>query len=95
MGIELVLRGPVAADQQDAQFIQARMQRTAKADIFADALHLVSQIGAAQQCLERASHATARAGQDRLGSLALLRGHLFQGLGRKAFAGHGFVSCFE
>ncbi len=46
----LVLRGPVARGDEDREFVQPRRQRTAEADVLADLLRAVGQLGGCAGC---------------------------------------------
>src|SRR6266446_965136 len=76
MRVPLVLRAPVARRDEDREFVQARRQRAVEADVLAHLLRAVGELRAAQQRVERAAHAAARAAGDLLVHLALRLAHL-------------------
>src|SRR6202165_2857509 len=64
MRVPLVLRAPVARRDENREFVQARRQRAVEADVLAHPLHAVSELRAAQPCVERSPPAAARTACD-------------------------------
>src|SRR5271165_1817718 len=89
MRVELVLRVPAAAGDDDRKLVQRRRDAAVAADIGADALHQVAQLRASHQRLERpAQPAAARAGLDRVHHLLLRRGYLLRRQRPETFCRH-------
>src|SRR5262245_66274063 len=64
--LPLVLRRPMASGHENSQLVESLWQRRLEAGGSAELLTEVADLGAAQQHVERAVHATARAGNQML-----------------------------
>src|SRR6185312_162644 len=72
VGIELVLRLEVPADQADRELAEVARQRVVEAAVFTELLRPVSELWPAQPRLKGPAQTAARAGDDGVGRLLLL-----------------------
>jgi len=74
--VPLILRAPILRGHDDRHLVEALVERGVEADIFADLLQAVSKLRTAQPGIERAAHALAWSGHDRVRHGALGGRHL-------------------
>src|SRR6185437_15376870 len=89
MRVPLVLRRPVARDDEDCQLLELLRQRVVKAHLRAELLRRVAGGGAVEEDAERAAQRLARPGQDVVGEAALLGAHLVGGKRLETLIFHG------